>query len=121
MLAVREVDDDWWDKPSSGSLSVNSFGQIKIDKLNEKYPTYFAHPTGNKLDVVEKIIRKKRSIIGMEENIRNENPCIEHFNKLLDTMDLIRIIGSDSHDSSLKYYGDMLFYKIDSKKIRKIL
>ena len=37
MLAVREVDDDWWDKPSCGSLSVNSYGQITVEKINEKY------------------------------------------------------------------------------------
>ena len=45
MLAVREVDDDWWGEPSSGSLSVNSYGQLKINELNEKYLTIFAHPT----------------------------------------------------------------------------
>ena len=28
MLAVREVDDDWWPEPSCGSLSVNSYGQL---------------------------------------------------------------------------------------------
>lgn len=121
MLAVREVDDDWWDKPSSGSLSVNSFGQIKIDELNEKYPTYFAHPTGNKLNVVAKIIQNKISIIGLEENIRNENPCTEEFNQLLSKMELNKIVGSDSHDSSLKYYDDMEFYKVNSQEIRKII
>ena len=121
MLAVREVDDDWWDKPSSGSLSVNSFGQLKIDELNNKYPTYFAHPTGVKLDVVEKIIDSKKSIIGLEENIRNIDPRKEEFNKLLEKKNLIRIVGSDSHNSSCEYYNDMLFYEIDSSDLRRIL
>ena len=63
MLAVREVDDDWWEKPSCGSLSVNSYGQLTIDELNKKFPTYFAHPTENKLSVVEDIIKEKKSIV----------------------------------------------------------
>lgn len=121
MLAVREVDDDWWDKPSSGSLSVNSFGQLKIEDLNNKYPTYFAHPTGSKLDVVEEIINRKNSIIGMEENIRNIDPMKEEFDKLLEMKNLIKIIGSDSHDNSCEYYDDMLFYEINSDDLKRIL
>lgn len=121
MLAVREVDDDWWDGPSSGSLSVNSFGQLKIEELNEKYPTYFAHPTGSKLDIVEKIIKSKKSIVGMEENIRNLDPKKEYFDSLLSKMHLTRIVGSDSHDNSLKFYNDMLFYKVSSNDLKRIL
>ena len=37
MLAVREVDDDWWPAPACGSLSVNSYGQLKPEEINEKY------------------------------------------------------------------------------------
>ena len=121
MLAVREVDDDWWNEPSSGSLSVNSYGQLKIEELNERYPTYFAHPTGSKLDVVEKIICNKKSIIGLEENIRNLEPRKEEFDKLLNKKKLLKIVGSDSHDSSGKFYNDMLFYKMSSREVKKIL
>lgn len=121
MLAVREVDDDWWDKPSSGSLSVNSFGQIKVCELNEKYPTYFAHPTGSKLDVVEKIISNKKSIIGLEENIRNLDSRKEEFDKLLNKKKLLKIVGSDSHDCTGKFYDDMLFYRMSSKNFKMIL
>ena len=32
MLAVREVDDDWWPAPACGSLSVNSYGQLDVYK-----------------------------------------------------------------------------------------
>ena len=121
MLAVREVDDDWWDKPSSGSLSVNSYGQLKIEELNTKFKTFFAHPTESKLKVVEEILKNKPSIIGLEKNIRNEYNDISSFDKLIDKRKLYKIIGSDSHDDSLKFYDDMSYYKIDSSEIKKII
>jgi len=120
MLAVREVDDDWWDGPSSGSLSVNSYGQIKIEDLNNKFITIFAHPTKNKLDVVESIINKKKSIIGVEKNIRNDLD-VAQLEQIINDNQLLMTIGSDSHDSSLKYYSDINYYKIDSKRILDIL
>ena len=121
MLAVREVDDDWWNRPSCGSLSVNSFGQLKVEELNEKYPTYFAHPTEKKLSVVENIIKNKKSIMGLELNIRNKYDNIKIFYDLLKKYNLNMIIGSDSHDSTLKFYDDMNFYIIDAKELLKIL
>ena len=121
MLAVREVDDDWWDQPSSGSLSVNSYGQLKIEELNTKFKTFFAHPTESKLNVVEEILKNKSSIIGLEKNIRNEYNDISSFDKLIDKRNLYKLIGSDSHDDSLKFYDDMSYYKIDSSEIKKII
>ena len=58
---VREVDDDWWPAPACGSLSVNSYGQLKPEEINEKYDIYFAHPTENSLDVVDKIVKEKKN------------------------------------------------------------
>ena len=121
MLAVREVDDDWWDKPSCGSLSVNSYGQITVEKINEKYKIFFAHPTENSLGVVEKIINNKKNIIGLEHNIRNEYINIENLYNLINKYKLLKIYGSDSHDNSLKFYEDMNFYKISSEEIIKIV
>lgn len=121
MLAVREVDDDWWDKPSSGSLSVNSYGQLKIEELNTKFKTFFAHPTETKLNVVEQIIKDKKSIMGLEKNIRNEYIDISLFDKLLKKEKLHKIIGSDSHDDSLIYYEDMSYFKISSSQLKKII
>lgn len=121
MLAVREVDDDWWGMPSSGSLSVNSYGQLKIDELNEKYLTIFAHPTERKLDVVKDILNKKKSIIGLEHNIRNDYLNIDSFKKLINDNDLIEIKGSDSHDNKLTFYNDMNFYKVKSIDFKKII
>lgn len=121
MLAVREVDDDWWDKPSSGSLSVNSYGQLKVEDLNEKFPIYFAHPTESSLDVVDKLIKNKKNIIGMELNIRNHYEDINNFYKVLNDNKMIKIIGSDSHDNSLQFYNDMNFYKISTDELTDIL
>ena len=121
MLAVREVDDDWWNKPSSGSLSVNSYGQLKIEDLNTKFTTIFAHPTESKLNVVEDILKTKTSIIGLEKNIRNEYKDSSNFDKLIEKNKLIRIMGSDSHDDSLVFYDNMEFFKIKSSEFLKII
>lgn len=121
MLAVKEVDDDWWDKPNCGSLSVNSYGQMKIEQLNEKYKTFFAHPTENKLSVVKNIIKSKRNIIGLEMNIRNEYKNIKNFDDIIETLKLLKIIGSDSHDNSMSLYENMNYYLISSDKIIELI
>ena len=121
MLAVREVDDDWWEKPMCGSLSVNSYGQLKVEELNDKYDIYFAHPTENSLNIVKSIIERKKNIKGLELNIRNKYENIENFYNLLKEKKLIMIIGSDSHDSSAQFYNDSNFYKISSENLKKIL
>jgi len=121
MLAPKKVDDDWWDKPSSGSLSVNSFGQLHIGELNEKYHIYFAHPEEKSLKVVEDIIKSKSNIVGMELNIRSEYENIDNFYQVLNKYNMIKTIGSDSHDASLKFYDNLDFYKIESNEIKKMI
>lgn len=121
MLAVREVDDDWWDKPACGSLSVNSFGQLKVEDLNEVYPIYFAHPTESKLNIVEKIINGKKNILGMEINVRNKYDDINNFYNLLNKYNLVKTIGSDSHDDTLKFYEDMEVFKMNIEDLEKII
>lgn len=121
MLAVREVDDDWWQEPSSGSLSVNSYGQLKIDELNKEFITIFAHPTEPKLNVVENIINNNKHIIGLEHNIRNHYENIDNFKNLLNKNNLIEIKGSDSHDNSLEFYENMNFYKVKSNEFVGII
>lgn len=121
LLAVREVDDDWWDKPSSGSLSVNSYGQPKIEDINKVFKTVFAHPSEKSLKVVEEIIKNNNNIVGLELNIRNNYEHISKFNSLLKKYNLIKTLGSDSHDNKLIFYEDMSFYKMSNKDILKIL
>lgn len=121
MLAVREVDDDWWSEPACGSLSVNSYGQLKPEEINDKYDIYFAHPTESSLDVVDKIVKDKKNIKGLELNIRNHYEDINNFYKVLNDNKLNLIKGSDSHDASLQFYEDMEYFKIDTKDLIKIL
>ncbi len=121
LLAVREVDDDWWEAPSSGSLSVNSYGQLKIHEINDKYPIYFAHPTEGKLDFVESILKTHENIVGLEANFRNQYKDKSKFNQLLEDYCLYMVKGSDSHDSTLQFYQDMDFYKIKSSEMKEII
>lgn len=121
MLAVREIDDDWWDEPQCGSLSVNSYGQLKIDEINSRYCTIWAHPTENSLSIVNKTIQHNKNIIGVELNIRNSYNNIEKFYELLKKNDLCVTLGSDSHDSSMIYYKNMDFYNIKAQKVLDLL
>lgn len=117
MLAVREVDDDWWDGPSSGSLSVNNYGQLRLEDINDKFDIYFAHPNYDKLDVVNKMIKSKKNIIGVEKNIRNHNPNHNILEEYAKNNNLNLILGSDSHDATGTFYEDMNFFRIKSKYI----
>ena len=121
MLAVREVDDDWWDLPSSGSLSVNSYGQLKINELCNNYKIIFAHPTENKVDVVKKIVINNPSIIGLEKNYRNYYSNIKIFNDLCLKYKLLKTIGSDSHDNTMQFYENISFYEMSSKEFLVVI
>lgn len=121
MLAVREVDDDWWDEPACGSLSVNSFGQLKVEDLNEVYPIYFAHPTEGKLEIVESIINDKKNILGIEMNVRNKYENIDDFYRFQVEHKLIKTIGSDSHDDTMKFYENMEAFKMSIEDLEKII
>lgn len=121
MLAIKEVDDDWWAKPSSGSLSVNSYGQLKIEELDFDYPLFWAHPTESKLNVVEDQLELNDKIMGLEANKRNEYNNMTNFNSLLKKYNLYKIIGSDSHDNLGEFYKEMSYYKINAKEFKKMI
>lgn len=121
MLAVREVDDDWWDKPSSGSLSVNSYGQKRVNELSDKYLTFWAHPSESKLEVIKEDLKNIPSIIGLEKNYRNQYNNIDNFNIFLKENNLLEIVGSDTHDNDYEFYKNMVFYKLESNKVRKMI
>lgn len=121
MLAVREVDDDWWPSPSSGSLSVNSYGQLKLNELNKEFMTFWAHPTESKLSIVNDNIKQNKNLIGLEKNIRNEYKNLRNFDSTISNNNLYKIIGSDSHDNKNNYYDDMTFYKMDSQELKGII
>lgn len=121
MLAVREVDDDWWCEPQCGSLSVNSYGQLKIEELDSNYPVVFAHPTQSKVDVVVRIINNTGLIVGIEKNIRNVNSDLSIFLKKLYGKGLFVTIGSDNHDNSLELYKNIDYFSVNKDELKKMI
>lgn len=122
LLAVREVDDDWWKNyESSGSLSVNSYNQIKIAELNKNYSTVFAHPTESKLCTIEEAIKLNSSIIGLEKNIRTHYNNVNAFFEVLNQNNLILTKGSDSHLNNDTYYKDENFFRVSSNQVRHLV
>lgn len=119
-LGVREVDDDWFkDYKSSGSISVNSYGQLKIEELNTKYLTVFAHPTYDKLDIVNKII-KNNKIDAFEFNVRNKYDDYNIVNRIIRDNNLLITKGSDNHELNTNLYDDLSFYEVESKEVLKL-
>ena len=91
--------------------------------LNGK-KTLFSIPLkkdSDSLDVVDKIVKEKKNIKGLELNIRNHYEDINNFYRVLNNNKLNLIKGSDSHDASLQFYEDMEYFKIDTKDLIKIL
>ena len=104
-----------------GSISVNSYGQLKVEELNKNYPLFFAHPMEQKIKVVEDIIKNNPHVIGLELNVRTHYEDLNNFKNLLKKYHLKMSIGSDSHDSSLSFYDNLEFYQISSKEFQDIL
>lgn len=121
MLAIKEVDEDYFNCSSSGSLSVNSYGQLRVDSLLNDYPIIFAHPTESKLQIVENIINNNKKIIGIEKNIRNDYNDIVKFKKIREKYNLCITIGSDSHENNNKLYKEMEFYKMNVSDFKELL
>lgn len=119
ILGVREVDDDWFDAEISGSISVNSYGQLKIDEINKKFLTVFAHPTESKLDVVFNII-KQTNIKAVELNIRNKYENINNLINFIKENNLLITKGSDNHELNSNLYDDLKFFEIESEEVKKL-
>ena len=116
VVALRGVDDDMYPNYSKiGSLSVNHYGQITMDELNNKYPLVFAHPNKDKMDYVES---KIKLFSGIESNTTNKNEDITRIRKIVKDNDLFITIGSDSHKPNM--YLDIEKYKISKKELEKI-
>ena len=60
---------------------------------------------------LEKLLQKSPLNISIEKSELNEN----NFYDIISKYNLLRIIGSDSHDSKCTYYKDMEYYLIDSE------
>ena len=71
--------------------------------------------------MVENIIKSKKNIVGLELNKRSKISSVFYLDNLLKKYKLSKVIGSDTHDSSLEFYSDMKFYEIDSEEIKRII
>lgn len=119
ILGVREVDDDWFSFEPSGSISVNSYGQLKIEEINKKYLTIFAHPTESKLDVVEKIINNTK-MHGIEINVRNKYEDIDKLTNIINKYGLLITKGSDNHELNSNLYDNLSFYDMNNVEVEKL-
>lgn len=122
MLAVKGVDDDYFiNYKSIGSLSVNNYNELKLEQLNKNYITFFAHPNEKKLDLLKSFQKINSNISGMEYNKQCQYSSPSVFYKKANELNMIQIIGSDSHSFDSSWYDDMSFYKADKMQLRQFI
>ena len=121
IIGVKGVDDDYFKEyEPCGSISVNSYGQLRIEDLNDKNITVFAHPTESKIGLVKELIKLNKSFVGIEDNSRNPYTKKERLTDTAKDLGFVITKGSDRHkDDNL--YDDISFYKIKSKDFKKIM
>jgi GrpB-like predicted nucleotidyltransferase (UPF0157 family) len=122
LLAVKGVDDDYFPEyESCGSLSVNNFDEITIEKINHKHLTIFAHPNEDKLYFMNKAFEINTNICGMEMNKQSVYSDNKVFYDKAKELNAITIIGSDSHSLDSTWYDDMEFYVADKNELRRFI
>lgn len=122
LLAIRGADDDFFlEYECMGDLSVNDYDELKLDELNKNNMTFFAHPSENKLYLLEKLLAVNNNICGMELNKRCKYSDIKNFNDKLERLNMLKIIGSDSHDIDSNLYDDIKFYEISKTDLNKFI
>lgn len=122
MLAVRGVDDDYFTGyESSGSLSVNNYNQLKLENLNKNHITIFAHPNENKLNLMNKFESINDNICGMEFNKQSKYSNSKLFYDKVNELNMIQIIGSDSHTLDSIWYDDISFYIANKKELKRFI
>ena len=122
LLAMREMDDDFFKGYKMiGDLSVNNFNELKLDEINRDYLTIFAHPSEDRLDLLQDLLKINNNVLGMELNKRCKYKKEKLFYDKLKKLDMLLIKGSDSHDIDSDLYDDIDFYNIDNIEIIKII
>lgn len=124
IIAVKGVDDDYYKGyENSGSLSVNEYNQIKIENLNNKYLTIFAHPNPEGFKVIDNIEKYSDNIKGIENNYRSfySKEDLDCFYKIAKKQNFIITVGSDSHDNKNTFYKEMDFYIMDKENIKRMI
>lgn len=122
MLAVKGVDDDYFiNYKSIGGLSVNNYNELKLEQLNKNYITFFAHPNEKNLDLLKSFQKINSNISGMEYNKQCQYSSPSVFYKKANELNMIQIIGSDSHSLDSSWYDDMSFYRADKMQLRQFI
>lgn len=120
ILAVRGVDDfKFSGYPSSGSLSVDEYGQVDIFKLNHSGITSFAHPTESSIFALEDCKSIGGKLVGIEDNFKNPYKNKDLFFDMKNKMNLVLIKGSDVHSLKENVYENIDFYKNDLTEIKR--
>lgn len=102
-------DDDFGMYPPSGSLSVNEYGQVKIDDLVNTGVNILAHPNKKRISCVEMLTN---IVSGLELNMRSPESLNELVNRKSENMNLLVTKGSDSHSCDEFSYDNMSLYKM---------
>lgn len=121
IIGVKGVDDDYFKEyPPCGSISVNKYNQLKIENLNNKNITIFAHPTESKIKLLPELVKLNQAFIGIEDNSRNPYKKKEDLINCAKKLNFIITKGSDRHFND-NLYDDLDFYKISKKDFKNIV
>ena len=122
LLAVKGVDDEYFPEyESCGSLSVNNFGELKIEEINNRHLTIFAHPNENRLPFMNKAFKLNPNISGMEMNRQSIYSDDKLFYDKAKEINAITILGSDSHAKDSPWFDDINFYSADKVQLRRFV
>lgn len=119
LLAPLDVDDnDYPEFPSSGSLSINEYGQIQITALKNTGMNVFAHPDRNKLDCIDEVLD---FIWGIELNAHSDRKTNADILEKAKEQSLFLTRGSDKHSATDEFYEDMGFYIVTRKELARFV
>ena len=115
ILAVVGVDDEnYINYEPFGSLTVDNYGQIGIFDLVDCGLNIFAHPNHKKLFLINEL----RDVIdGLEINYRSLQHENDMVNKSILNNNILKTIGSDSHNLLDKYYNNQEFYNLTYEEL----
>lgn len=119
ILAIVGVDDnDYPDYEPMGSLTVNQYGQVKMDELKNCGFQILAHPNNELLNYY---YNYRDIICGLELNYRSTDEMNLRTSKMASQLDTVLTYGSDSHNLNDKFYMNEMFYRADHEILNKIL
>lgn len=115
ILAPVGIDDaDFPGYISSGSLSVNEYGQVPIEKLLNSGFNILAHPSGTKLNLINDLAN---ILSGLELNIRSDTWLNDIVNEKANNLKMLVTKGSDTHSYIDTLYDNINFYKMTHEEL----